>query len=141
MNAGQWWFRPPDEAFEICKPIIDGAAKYGGVLTLLWHTRSLAPEREWGQLYLRLLSRIKARRVWFGSACQVIDWFRSRRAVSFGDVEFSEGRVRLSLDSSMLDENSPRLTVRIHDGAGGFKDIAWMGESILQTTIPERVRC
>jgi hypothetical protein len=96
LNAGHWGFRSFDEGFEMCKPMIDSAAKYGGVLALLWHTRSLAPELQWCEFYLRLLSRIKTSQVSFGTASDMINWFRSRRAVSFRDLEVFAGHVRLS---------------------------------------------
>src|SRR5207244_1172385 len=41
------------QAWMLCEPLVRNAAANGGVLTLLWHTRSLAPERQWGDFYLQ----------------------------------------------------------------------------------------
>ena len=40
----------------------------GGALTVNWHTRSLSPERLWGDFYKELLAEIQTHRVWFGTA-------------------------------------------------------------------------
>lgn len=59
------------------------ARRDGGVLTILWHDRSHAAERFWGDFYVQLLQKLKAMNVWFASARQVVGWFRRRRGVRF----------------------------------------------------------
>jgi hypothetical protein len=140
LQAGRFAFRSPDEALERCRTIIDNAARYGGVLTLLWHTRSLAPERQWGSVYTELLNTIRAHRVWFGTAGQVVDWFRVRRAVSFRDVDISAGRVQVAFDITETGKPVPALAVRVHKGIGNFQDIPWTGAPIVRTAFAEPVR-
>ena len=60
--------------------LIDGAAEFGGVLTINWHDRSIAPERLWDGFYLKLLRELKSRGAWFATAAQTVSWFRKRRS-------------------------------------------------------------
>src|SRR5207249_10778539 len=103
-------------AWKLCNTLLKNAVTYGGVLTILWHTRSLAPERLWGDFYARLLQELRARRVWFATAGQVVDWFRTRRALSFRSVEFSQGRLRLVVEHKGCTDVSDRPCpiIRIH---------------------------
>lgn len=80
-----------EQAMRRCQSIIDHAIDSGGVLTLLWHDRSHGPERFWGDFYLILLRKLKSHNVWFGSAGQVVDWFRKRREVRFERIETPNG--------------------------------------------------
>ena len=41
-------------------PLIENAARFGGVLTINWHDRSLGPERLWGDAYVNLLRDLRA---------------------------------------------------------------------------------
>ncbi len=66
-----------------CHALIENARKLGGVLSVLWHDRSHGPERFWGDFYLRLIQRLESLEAWFGSALEVVSWFRNRRAVAF----------------------------------------------------------
>ena len=122
--------------------LISNAAAYGGVLTVLWHIRSLGPERFWGAFYTRLLDALKAQQVWFATAWQITDWFRSRRSLAFRQVEFTTGRVRVVMDYEPSEYGQPDLTLRIHTPARGpsaalrgahtFIDIPWTGERVVE---------
>jgi len=84
---------PEDEAWKVCDVFIGRARANGGVLTILWHDRSHGPERFWGDFYVRLVNELKSLDPWFGTAQEVVEWFRSRRSVTFersqvfGEVE------------------------------------------------------
>ena len=39
-------------------PLIENAARFGGVLTINWHDRSLGPERLWGDVYVNSAPRL-----------------------------------------------------------------------------------
>jgi hypothetical protein len=75
------------EAEARCAALIENAGESGGVLNVLWHDRSHAPERCWGDFYVRLLQRLKASRAWFGTGRQVVGWFQKRRDVRFETIE------------------------------------------------------
>jgi hypothetical protein len=106
-----------DEAWQACEELSANARRLGGVLTVLWHDRSHAPERFWGGFYARLVARLKSSDVWFGTGSQVVDWFEKRRAVRFeaGTLQY-EG-----------DEIHPPLTVRLHRSATSYTDTPWTG--------------
>src|SRR3989441_2870835 len=69
------------EAGKLVRAIIENAPRFGGVLTVNWHDRSIAPERLWDEFYIQLLAGLKSRRAWFPTASQVVSWFRKRRSV------------------------------------------------------------
>ena len=116
------------EAGQSCQALIDDARKFGGVLTLLWHDRSHAPERFWGDFYVQLLQTLRSLDVWFGTAAQVVSWFRKRREVRFERVEGVGGaRTRLRYKGG---EIQPPLTIRFYEPGRRVKD----GQSICDAT-------
>jgi hypothetical protein len=126
------------QAEKRCQSLIDNATKFGGVLTVLWHDRSHGPERFWGDFYIKLVQTLKSRDTWFGSAAQVVEWFRKRREVRFERVDAQGGaRTQLRYDGGKID---PPLKVRLyaprrpHDRKSPaprpeFSDISWNGQS------------
>jgi len=122
------------QAWKICESVVSNAQTYGGVLTVLWHTRSMAPERLWGGFYIRLLETLKRKRVWFATAAQAVDWFRNRRAVSFQRLD-SAGRIRVTLDRQADSEKLPAISIRIHSPNRTFKDIPCTGEPVMDVCV------
>lgn len=122
------------EAWCSCEAFIANAEKLGGVLTVLWHDRSPAAERFWGDFYVRLVDKLKSRQAWFGAGEQVVTWFRARRGITFERVNDAEGNGRIRLCGCKR-SFAPPLRVRIHlptdsTGAGRNKkvsDLAWDG--------------
>jgi hypothetical protein len=128
------------EAMQACQQVIDQAVKFGGVLTVNWHTRSLSPERLWGDFYLSLLQEMKKYRVWFGTAKQAIDWFCMRRSIRFEQVEGNAGSLSVKVDQSVGSNPAPfviRTYRTLEKSDGGLKseaaeqpysDISWNGD-------------
>jgi len=126
------------EAEQRCRALMDNANKMGGVLTVLWHDRSHGPERFWGEFYVRLLQALRSRDVWFGTAGQVVGWFRKRREVRFERVE-AQGVARIQL-RYQGEKIHPPLRVRVyaprpkndrksHEAASAeVTDVSWNGE-------------
>ena len=81
MNLGE------DEAFALCKEIMDKVSVFGGALVINWHDRSLAPERLWGDSYERLLNELKAGKVWFATCSEAAEWYGKRRRAGFRQAE------------------------------------------------------
>src|SRR4029077_12500734 len=81
-------------------PLIENTTRFGGVLTINWHDRSLRPERLWGDTYVTLLRDLRARTPWFATAAQAISWFRKRRSAVIENVilEGDSVRVKISVD-------------------------------------------
>ena len=115
------------EAERRCQALIDNASRFGGVLTLLWHDRSHGPERFWGDFYVRLLQALSSLDGWFGTAGQVVGWFRKRREVRFERVETSgSARTRLRYQG---EEIQPPLKIRIYAPARRRSDSESVGET------------
>jgi hypothetical protein len=132
------------EAWKRCVALIGNARKFGGVLTILWHDRSHGPERFWGDFYVRLVQALRSLNGWFGTASQVVSWFRKRREVRFDRAEAADGTRRTWLRYHG-DTIQPPLTVRVHlpyaRGNNGdspcattskFVDIPWNGETAVE---------
>jgi len=123
------------EAWKCCEKLIDHAREFGGVLTVLWHDRSHAPERFWGDFYFRLVQALRSLDGWFGTAVQVVGWFRKRRAVRFERVETADGTAQTCICYDGQ-EIVPPLNIRVHRSYGGVNDptsnsvdIPWSGET------------
>ncbi|HEX6463880.1 MAG TPA: hypothetical protein VFZ98_05485, partial [Vicinamibacterales bacterium] len=127
------------EADERCQSILDNANRFGGVLTLLWHDRSHAPERFWGDFYVRLIERLKSWNPWFGTAGQVVEWYRKRREVRFEAAASGDGRSALLQYAG--EEIVPPLVIRLYEPAdedrgpsqtppsSRFVDMTWNGRT------------
>ena len=131
-------------AWELCESLIGNAKSFGGVLTILWHDRSHGPERFWGDYYTRLVHKLASLGVWFGTAAQIVAWFRKRREVRFRRVDTPNAGVSLEAycPSGKI---IPPLTVRVHRPRGfrdtrdestasirRFVDCPWSGDTDLE---------
>jgi hypothetical protein len=96
-------------------PLLENATRFGGVLTINWHDRSLGPERLWEDAYLALLSDLRARTPWFATAAQTVSWFRKRRATSFANVT-QDGSIRVQPATDPTAHALPPLIVRVYNG-------------------------
>ncbi len=135
---------PEMQALESCKQLLKVAADFGGTVTVNWHTRSLSPERLWGEFYAKLLDEVRRYRVWFGTGQQIVAWFRSRRELCFEEVQFAEEGLRVKITGPTPEDQTPFL-IRVHPRgnrcsmdspkAGAnliYKDIPWKGEATLK---------
>jgi peptidoglycan/xylan/chitin deacetylase (PgdA/CDA1 family) len=131
----------PREAKAVVTPLIEDVARFGGVFTVNWHDRSLAPERLWGGTYLALMADLAKRGAWFATASQTVAWFRKRRAASIDQVSWNDdGTVRIRASAGRSDA-MPGLRLRLHRGreggpsrllsaipSGGHRDICLQGD-------------
>jgi hypothetical protein len=92
---------------------MDDVAEFGGVLTINWHDRSIAPERLWDGFYRKLLGELKGRGAWFATAAQAVSWFRKRRSASVEAANVEDGKIRIRA-SVNTGEGLPGLRVRVH---------------------------
>ena len=100
-------------AGDVVWPVVSDAERYGGIVVINWHDRSLAPERLWGGFYAVLLDHLRGRSAWFPTAGRAAAWFRQRRSVVFDRVQWDGASVRVSA-SADTDPTLPGLTLRIH---------------------------
>jgi hypothetical protein len=128
-------------ALDSCKKLLGIAKVFGGVVTVNWHTRSLSPERLWGDFYKALLDEMRGYRVWFGTAQEIVVWFRNRRALCFEEVQIAQEGSRLKITGPSPDDQHPFL-VRVYPGGSrspldspsgarkpGYSDMLWQGEA------------
>jgi hypothetical protein len=108
-------------AWERCEVLLQNARNFSGVLTLLWHDRSHGPERFWGAFYVALIAILKQSGAWFGSASQVVSWFRHRRTVRF---ERQGSVIHIRQDGGPIE---PPLIIRRHQSASNPADTHWNG--------------
>ena len=106
----------PAQAEETVRPLIANAVRFGGVLTVNWHDRSVAPERLWDAAYVRLLEQLRSNGACFLTAARTVSWFRKRRAAIF---EQAGGTVKIKIPAG-ADTRLPGLRVRsFQPDAGG----------------------
>jgi peptidoglycan/xylan/chitin deacetylase (PgdA/CDA1 family) len=100
------------EAEQRVSRMLNDAERIGGALTINWHDRSIAPERLWGDFYLRLLGELKTRGAWLPNAATAVAWFRKRRsaAVEWNWSGTGTIRVRGRLDTV---DTLPGLKIRV----------------------------
>jgi peptidoglycan/xylan/chitin deacetylase (PgdA/CDA1 family) len=104
----------PSEAESVVNAIIADAKRFGGVLTINWHDRSIAPERLWGDFYVKMLDQLKELGATFLTAAQTVAWFRKRRSITFEDISREGDKVRVTI--AMDDQNAdlPGLRMRAY---------------------------
>jgi hypothetical protein len=129
------------QAWELCESLLNTVIRFGGVLTVSWHERSLAPERLWGEFYRHLLQELRVRGAWFGSAGQVVQWFRARRSVVFEGFSSAANTVRLRLKHEII-SSEPLMFLRVYrplkdqlvvsNTELSYVDYPYHGESLMQ---------
>lgn len=102
-----------EDAWRVVERFIDDVGRFGGVLTVNWHDRSIAPERLWDGFYLKLLRELKSRGTWFATAQQAVSWFRKRRTAAMEATLTGDGRIRIKAMAGS-DDMVPGLKVRMH---------------------------
>jgi hypothetical protein len=97
--------------------LLDDFGRIGGALTINWHDRSIAPERLWGDFYVRLLGELKNRGAWLPNAALAVAWFRKRRSAVIEWNWSGNGtvRVRGRLDAA---DTLPSLKIRVFKPRG-----------------------
>lgn len=135
------------EAMDLCDKLILNAKGYGGVLTVLWHDRSLGPERLWGDFYDNLLRRMHENKVWFATGGEIVKWFRKRRGLMFKEFKIEGDKAKIILTTEGDDEGAdgvPSMLLRVYPARnadsenGGFSDykdrfvdVPWKGEKTM----------
>ena len=107
------------EALPICERILQWTQELGGVATLSWHERSLAPERQWDGAYRWLLARLRQRGARVLTAREVVSWFSARRAVDLEGADVEADRLSAFAERGPETAASPALTLRIHATPAG----------------------
>jgi len=101
-----------NDAAQLCNQILDHCSgEMGGVFTLLWHQRSIGPERLWGPFYSFLIKKLRDEDGWFATGQECVDWFRMRCSARF----MQNGEIHISYHP---DKNIPfpKLVLRTYRG-------------------------
>jgi hypothetical protein len=112
--------------------LIDNAARFGGVLTINWHDRSLGPERLWGESYRQLLDDLKSSTVWFATASEAVSWFRKRRSTKVDNVVCDGDTVRARVSMGEGDGDLPAMRLRLHCSPSKHIDVSITGSTEVQ---------
>jgi hypothetical protein len=102
------------EAKKKAEPLFEHATQAGGVITINWHDRSIAPERQWGGFYLHLLQRSRELGAWLASASDTVAWFRMRRAARFVRSTENPDEVAVTWSSTSSKAGLPPLRLRTY---------------------------
>lgn len=109
------------QAFARCGELIRAIRIHGGVFTINWHDRSLAPERNWDTLYLGLLNALRKENTWFATSGEAVSWFEKRRAARFERMD-APGILPAVRVTDTGAQDGPPLTLRLHLPAGSMKE-------------------
>lgn len=101
------------EAWQRCRYLIEKVLSNGGILTILWHDRSLSPERLYEDFYIRLLFELKQSKAWFVTATDISRWFNKRRATEFENVIINKHNIRIKL-KNIKSDTLPQIILRIY---------------------------
>jgi hypothetical protein len=123
---------PNNQAGAAMLPLIENVTRFGGVLTINWHDRSLGPERLWEDAYLTLLRDLRARTPWFATALQTVSWFRMRRAASFARSSQDAGRVRVRTEINSTSADLPPLTLRVYNSTSSMHKLCSKGKTLFE---------
>jgi peptidoglycan/xylan/chitin deacetylase (PgdA/CDA1 family) len=96
----------PAEAKARVDVLIANARRFGGVLTINWHDRSIAPERLWHRLYAQIVAELNNNGAWFATGAEAVAWFQKRRTISFDNFDSDKTP---SPSNRAADEVSERL--------------------------------
>ena len=113
----------PDEARKQVGSIIENAVRFGGSVTVNWHDRSIAPERLWGDFYVKLVDELKNRGAWFSTASNAVSWFRKRRSAVFESAGVDSDALRVKIGMSG-NEEVPGLRLRVYKPGEPAQDTA-----------------
>ncbi len=109
----------PADAGKLVSKIISQFRRFGGVLTVNWHDRSLAPERLWGDVYRKIIQQLSDAKAWFATCKNAVEWFRQRRSIRFTNTSLDADNVlRISLCSEATRSSTPPVRLRVHPGRG-----------------------
>jgi hypothetical protein len=129
------------DAQKSCERLLANSQEFGGVLTLVWHDRSHAAERFWGDFYLVLIRMLKSSDAWFASGTEAVAWFRKRRQVRFERKGTGDGAITVLRYDGQTPVPSFKLRVYSPTSAANrarrpgdwaFVDILWRGEKDIE---------
>jgi len=102
------------EASDLVRKLFDNAVHLGGVITINWHDRSIAPERLWRDFYVNFIDEAERKGAWLANGRDTVLWFRKRRLATF--VRLDSGAVVVN-SCDETGKTLPGLSVRTHNSS------------------------
>jgi peptidoglycan/xylan/chitin deacetylase (PgdA/CDA1 family) len=120
-------------AWHLVDDLISKTMVHGGVLTVLWHDRSLSPERLYEDFYIKLLDELKSKNVWFATAIDVCNWFKVRRATRFENVTQNGNVLHIKI-SNEKNDYLPSMMLRVYQPninkhTINYTDLPWQNQT------------
>ena len=113
----------PEEVGTAIGPLFENMARFGGVLTVNWHDRSIGPERFWDSAYVNLLQRARREGAWFPTAAQAVSWFQRRRSTTIENIAQDGDTLRIKVSvGEGENDRLPGLRLRVHKNCGQTVD-------------------
>ena len=107
-----------EQASAAMLPLIENVTRFGGVLTINWHDRSLGPERLWGDAYANFAPRLARpdALVCYSVANRLVVSQAARGIIRQRSLRMAEvSACRSAMDPTAAD--LPPLTLRVYNGA------------------------
>lgn len=105
------------QALSVISEMVSQVEQFGGVITVNWHDRSLAPERQWGDVYQGIIQRLSDANAWFATCKEAVAWFRQRRSIRFDHIRMDADKaLRVSIRSEQKPDRTPPLRLRVYAG-------------------------
>jgi hypothetical protein len=104
----------PAEATKLISSIIENAVQFGGVVTVNWHDRSIAPERCWDNFYVNVVDELRSKGAWFATAADAVAWFRQRRATKLDNVNCESDFSHVNVTADAV-AKLPPLHLQVHN--------------------------
>lgn len=124
----------PGAAARVMGELRGNLRAHGGVLTVNWHDRSLAPERQWEGPYRALLEELRRDNAWRPTAARAVAWFRRRRDLKFERARDADGAFRLRVTGAGGGgEGLPGFRLRVRGRGGAMKE--YLFERELETNV------
>jgi peptidoglycan/xylan/chitin deacetylase (PgdA/CDA1 family) len=125
MNLSPW------EAHREVGALLKNACRFGGVLTVSWHDRSIGPERWWDEFYINLLHELRLQCAWLPTAALAVAWFRRRRSIELTEdgaarVTASATKVEVALPAFRLRTYHARAPLGADSTAVSFTDVPFL---------------
>ena len=127
------------EAVPILRETVARVAEFGGCITVNWHDRSLAPERQWRESYEALLEDLRGQNAWFATASQAAAWFQNRRSAKFQYDEKGERLVGITTVKPSKG-GLPGLQLRIYSAQNLSRDTAPGAARFMQMEFSEDIK-
>lgn len=106
----------PSEAKARIDILIANARRFGGVLTINWHDRSIAPERLWHRLYAQIVAELKNNGAWFATGGEAVAWFQKRRAARFDNCDPDKRAIASNPVADKVSDRLPAVPLTRHKG-------------------------